>query len=878
MSHPVRGKRMLLSIFLLFLFLITASNCFAAVYISNILQENTNIYQGSTGNAVMRFSISFAAPDTQISRLTIQNNSNDVPFGDSNIDRFSIHSALPPTPGNKIAEKTFSGDGVAATQFIDGLSIAAGTYYIAYDVDQSANASDPSVGGIETYAQIKFISVLGDATPTEQIPAIQSEYSVKIMPSGLSYDQSLVKSMVPTDYSIGAGFMNVPMMSFRLRANNQNITVNSITIMNGTAVDPGNFAPNFADQELYVKYISIYEDTNGNEYFDGFNSVDILVGTRNLGVDLPLNTLYEAVVTINNNALRILNGNTRVYFVFYNMGVGMSEGDVVQSDLGDAVGQGTLSGPLSLNGVLPASADISLVLASVNAEIVSATPNIPTSPASYYAIAGERQIPMIKFTLDTTTAFSDAKFTIKNAGGTFLNSGEGVSKVSLYRDVAGTLHLIGATSTFAGNNTAEISDVYLPDGVGIEYYVYYDINVGAISGSDIQCQIDNIEGNGMTFGGTLPAPQPAASFLVTPAILRVYNVSENVNSIEVGAQFPVQIVVRNVAQTGGTNVAWVNSIRPTFYYQDIGGTDISAEYSYTLISPNYRVTYNTTVTYDFLVRANNMKTNGPVIVDAFIDYKDIQWIANKPQSVIMDRYRSGGSYVSAALGSNYGSFVALGGTSIPEFSLQLPDYITSMNVIPYGFLTAKPFMNGDLVAKDSKLVIYFANQGDILDMTSLIIKKDDVLLSKGTDYLVDESNGTVTIQDMGGKNASLSIDGYSGDDPLATATITYYIETGFKIKDVLAGPSPYKPSQGSMYFSFQLSEAASITIYVYDSAGQLVWKSESTDYEMGYGEVAWDGTLDVGGTVGRGVYLVRIVAKASDDEAEKTVKTKFAVF
>ncbi|MFC1517503.1 FlgD immunoglobulin-like domain containing protein [Candidatus Margulisiibacteriota bacterium] len=892
MSHPVIGKRYLFPIFIISFLLLLSSSAFATVIISGITVQSNQAFQGTTGNNVLKINLVVGAGDS-IDQITIDNDSSDIPFGSSSIERIAIYNNSTFIPANNRGE-AFPPDGSPQAYQVPVTGIAPGahTLYVIYDVDSRANASE--VGGTERHAGVELGSVRGTLSG-ETVPTINVVNNVKILPSGLSYDQSFVQSMVPVT-SVGAGFTDVPMMKLRLRANNQVITVNSITIMSGDGISlPGNFAPNTFNAEQYVKKIQIYEDTNNNSFFDGFGSVDTLVGTRNLGNG---NSPWKAAVTINGSTYIEYNNvdtdkNTRMFFVFYDMGNGMANDTQVYADLGDAAGDGFLSGALQLNGVLPASANIFLTIVSVNAYIVSASVNLPSyAPAAFYGIAGERQIPMIAFTLNNNFDYSGAKVVISNAGGTFLSTGEGVSKVTLYRDIAGTLYLVGATSTFLNNNTAEIENVFLPAGSNIDYYVYYDMNVGASTGSGIQCQLETIEGNGLFFGGSLPAPQPAASFQVSPAPLVVLSVSENVNSVSAGQSFPLEITVRNI---DNSNHMIIHSLRPAFYFQAIGGTDISSEYSYQVVSsshwapgptitnytpPSYVVTANNIVTYNVIVSAANLRTRGPVLVDGFVDYGVNTLIFAKPggQSIYMSRYRSGGTYVPAALNNHYGSFVAFSGSSTPEFSYSLPDYIASMNVVPYGTFPEEPFLNGDMVAINSKLIIYFINNGDILDMSSLMVRKDGVLLSKGSDYLVDESNGIVTIQDMGGQSGTITIDGYSGDTAIETASIRYSIETGFAVKDVMAGPSPYKPSEGSMYFSFQLSEAASAKVYVYDSAGKLVYLSEEANFSIGYNEIAWDGTMDIGGIVGRGVYLVRIVAKSLDDDTEKVVKTKFAVF
>jgi hypothetical protein len=102
--------------------------------------------------------------------------------------------------------------------------------------------------------------------------------------------------------------------------------------------------------------------------------------------------------------------------------------------------------------------------------------------------------------------------------------------------------------------------------------------------------------------------------------------------------------------------------------------------------------------------------------------------------------------------------------------------------------------------------------------------------------------------------------GYSG-------TITFRVDSGGL--QVINGavynyPNPYDPIQGSTEITYRLSADADITIYLFNSLGQRVWKNNfvagAQGGHAGYNFVLWDGKSDAGEMVGNGIYFVRIVS------------------
>ena len=80
-------------------------------------------------------------------------------------------------------------------------------------------------------------------------------------------------------------------------------------------------------------------------------------------------------------------------------------------------------------------------------------------------------------------------------------------------------------------------------------------------------------------------------------------------------------------------------------------------------------------------------------------------------------------------------------------------------------------------------------------------------------------------------------------------------------------PNPYDPSTGNTEIGYRLSKDTKITIYLFNSVGQRIWKREyssgSEGGHAGYNFVLWDGKSDFGETVGNGIYFLRIVSGGS---------------
>jgi flagellar hook assembly protein FlgD len=82
-------------------------------------------------------------------------------------------------------------------------------------------------------------------------------------------------------------------------------------------------------------------------------------------------------------------------------------------------------------------------------------------------------------------------------------------------------------------------------------------------------------------------------------------------------------------------------------------------------------------------------------------------------------------------------------------------------------------------------------------------------------------------------------------------------------------PNPFNPSTN---ISFALPENSSVSLKIYNIAGQLVWSHEKY-YEAGTHTIVWDGTNENGEKVASSVYFYRISA-GSYSGVRKMVLTK----
>ena len=77
--------------------------------------------------------------------------------------------------------------------------------------------------------------------------------------------------------------------------------------------------------------------------------------------------------------------------------------------------------------------------------------------------------------------------------------------------------------------------------------------------------------------------------------------------------------------------------------------------------------------------------------------------------------------------------------------------------------------------------------------------------------------------------------------------------------DVVAGPSPYNPANGTMSFTFRLSQTSEVQVYIYDITGNVMQVITYAG-SFGYNVVDWDGQTGFGGNIPEGAYVYQIIS------------------
>ncbi len=86
---------------------------------------------------------------------------------------------------------------------------------------------------------------------------------------------------------------------------------------------------------------------------------------------------------------------------------------------------------------------------------------------------------------------------------------------------------------------------------------------------------------------------------------------------------------------------------------------------------------------------------------------------------------------------------------------------------------------------------------------------------------------------------------------------------------VRAYPSVFKPATGvgderTLRIAYDLTAHASVTLYLYDVGGKIIWTYKAAagaeGGRAGYNEVDWNGITDLGGYIGNGIYVLKIVS------------------
>jgi hypothetical protein len=330
--------------------------------------------------------------------------------------------------------------------------------------------------------------------------------------------------------------------------------------------------------------------------------------------------------------------------------------------------------------------------------------------------------------------------------------------------------------------------------------------------------------------------------------LRVNSVSSSVSSVKKNdTNIPVEIEVENISSSSAT----VSEVKPVFYKEISSGYDVTGEYDITADSSNpATISPGSKAKFKFLVSATRLKTNGTILLDAIVQLSG--------STIKFCRWREENNNVWNPYAKTTDTWIASGGQT---YTNDLPNYIYQIRSTHGN--TSSNFTNGDYIPVHSGLEINFYEQGYHINPTIPEVKLNETALVLNTGYFYDENTGILKIPDVGDKDGTISIkvNDISGN-ALPTAEIKFKVNANLTQSNFLCYPNPVRAGAG-IKIGFQLSKAASVKIFIFNSSAELVW-SKSTDGVTGYNEVTWDGVDTRGNVVGGGIYTLRMLAIDED--------------
>ncbi|MFC1751902.1 hypothetical protein ACFL96_00700 [Thermoproteota archaeon] len=802
-------------------------------------------------------------------------------------------------------------------------------FYIFYDIGDDFNVA------VNDDVAAQMLSVQGQGS--KSYLSIEKSKATPDQPAtasvaGMTYQE--LDRIVPQGANFGSGTV-CPILSMKIRAHHADVSLNALILNSNYQTDRLDIVKYISTQnaEDGIKKISIYEDSNDNESFDGSDSEDTLIGRLELGkrgITGTLDSWYPvagnspklAIVTFNipvydpisetwdaSHEYQVQQGdyNEKMLFVIYHFGLNIPEGidpsgnprTTAISQLREGVGYSVIESEITtinFSGALPASAvpeaqvdltDISVFVVENGIQDLS-----PTS-----VVQGQLMVPMMHLTIYSHWDISSTNIEIFNEKSTFINNHKGIYKVWMFRDVdpptpnvtpvfAPNDYMVAVNDDIAADNLVILENVTLKRGQN-QFFIFYDIGqvtpVETFPNVKAQLnQVVSISDTARLYGGMVPDPKKAESY-ITPKRVQIQEITNTFdNSLTGTSTFNVHVRVKNVSPFD----VELTENKPKFYLDNIDGMDISAEFKIiNLIPPpaNYPVMAPGTVeTLTYEVRRDRPFKEGTVQLDAYVKY-----MVPVDGAAIVSRYFNGVAWYPGCVGPRIPFNIKSIDTT---YDWTLPTYIERIDVQSGG--VTKLFINYDAIQPSSKMQIYLINKGREIDEASIHVMLNSAALSRSTgpgisaasvwnpqeehsmSFYYDRNEGVISIDDIGRIDSSLMVYLDSMDGvPLDTGHISFSISDVIRIERPLFFPSPYHVGSRNLNLGFSLTKDAVVKIYLFNHLGTLVWEHEHNGF-LGYNLV----DIHVDSPFLRpGMYYCKLLAE--DENGEKTVETtKLAIY
>lgn len=234
----------------------------------------------------------------------------------------------------------------------------------------------------------------------------------------------------------------------------------------------------------------------------------------------------------------------------------------------------------------------------------------------------------------------------------------------------------------------------------------------------------------------------------------------------------------------------------------------------------------------------------------------------------------GGNATGTASNSSYSTDLGFAASSITYAATEEEPPIDTTNTVIYNIrFDEQRILSEDYVNPDVTITATVTNSSTGINTSASSIEIDSQsyffsALPGDSSYT---ASGLLTFKNptpFSDGAHTLKIIAVDNDTNVTSESISFTVKSGAAVVvgPVLNLPNPFNPNEGSgsTEITYKLNVDANVTVYLFNSLGQVVWKkgitAGSEGAHAGYNVVLWDGRSNSGGIVANGIYFCRIVS------------------
>lgn len=551
-----------------------------------------------------------------------------------------------------------------------------------------------------------------------------------------------------------------------------------------------------------------------------------------------------------------------------------------------------------------------------------------TNGAIKKLVAGMYDVLMYVFDFDASISLSDVSFKFQSPNRYFSQESIGISKLSLYldKDKNGALGsgdiFLGSADVFTNSGkTGTISNVSLPQGKDQKLLLLFDIGQRVSDSTDqLSVQLSNVIASDNVVAGMFPNPITPYIYSVVDHKLKLQKLISDISDTNVITQastFDVTAFVEpkgagndhaiQLVQVGSTGVPLSS---PKFYLGGVSGSNRTYEFSHTFLPDVSFAAINlfnnhssgSALNLVYRVSAENITSEGNYLIDFDVyyvmthdSYLTSSRTTNDPVNIRLTRSKGAGTDYKSAVALSGSNSVANSKKITPSmttknkvYTWSLPAYIESVSVQVNNTFTS--FKNYQSVPQNTQLKVQFIDSGQDIDPSSLSLELNGTTIKSESEISVDSSetyyeydalSGELLVSSIGDASGTLTVsanDNFGKAYP--SAPLIFFTSATLEIEKFFVYPNPFSPSirSSGVTFGFSLTQAATVSIKVYDAMGREISQVPAQALAMGYQTISWDAIIASSSKfIPSGTYYLKLTATDTDG-ASKVATTKLAVY